>query len=113
MSGPLKVHLGRDGKSRCGYGQLTSTDRAAVTCQRCLAIEAGTYGQQAAPVGLHTLEWWQLQPCGTAAAYKRHLRKDGKPVRCPRCLEGERVRTSERERARTMPRVRNRQRRAA
>jgi hypothetical protein len=38
---------------------------------------------------------WQLRPHGTAAAYRRHLRREGKPVRCPVCLEGEALRQQE------------------
>ncbi len=29
----------------------------------------------------------QLEPCGTVAAYRRHLRNEGKPVTCAACLQ--------------------------
>lgn len=32
---------------------------------------------------------WRARPCGTRAAYRRHLRRSERP--CPACLEAERV----------------------
>lgn len=43
-------------------------------------------------------DWAALEPCGTAAAYKRHLRQ-GKPVRCVTCLQGEARRWQDKDQA--------------
>jgi hypothetical protein len=80
------VHFDRDGNGlspRCGnrdWSQMTS-DEAGVDCLTCLNLMAGVHGtgnRKADP-----------EPCGTPAAYRRHLRHDGKPVRCERCLKAE------------------------
>lgn len=79
------VHFDRDGSGlspRCGHpGHLELTsEEAGVTCVMCLNLMAGTHG-----VGNRRAD---LKPCGTTAAYRRHLRHDGKPVRCRTCLQG-------------------------
>lgn len=40
-----------------------------------------------------------LRPCGTEAAYRRHLRLEGKPVLCELCLARERQRNDDRKAA--------------
>ena len=76
------AHLAQDGQSRCGNGTLLAIDEADVTCTRCLKLADGTYA-----VGR---EWLDHKPCGTPAAYRRHLRREGAPVRCEPCLQAER-----------------------
>lgn len=78
-----RAHLARDGRSRCGNGTLLAISDDCVTCTRCLAIMAGTYG-----VGHRQSD----APHGTPARYRWHLRHEGKPVRCQACLDAERIR---------------------
>jgi hypothetical protein len=76
------LHFDRDGTARCGTpGARLTGDKADVTCQRCVAFLNGTYN-----IGIR---WYDVKDCGTPAAYRRHLRRDGKPVRCERCLKAE------------------------
>lgn len=85
-----KVHSGRDGRARCGHPQAreVTADRGQVTCATCAALLDGTHPLQfVQPSGY---EWADVKPCGTAAAYRRHLRRQGKPVRCESCLQAER-----------------------
>lgn len=86
-SDDIRAHLARDGKSRCGNGTLLALAEEHVTCARCLAMMAGTYG-----VGHRKPE----EPCGTLARYRWHLRHEGKPVRCQACLGAERRRNADR-----------------
>ncbi len=37
----------------------------------------------------------QLEPCGTPAAYKRHLRQEGSPVTCEECLDAKKRESAE------------------
>ena len=37
--------------------------------------------------------WWALKPCGTAAAYRRHLRRGERP--CEPCRQAEALRHAE------------------
>lgn len=86
MSAEPKVHLDRDGRARCGHPRagLFAVVESAATCGRCLDIAAGvSYG------GIQPLD---MKPHGTRARYRRHLRDEGKPVRCEPCLQAERRR---------------------
>ncbi|HEY1705923.1 MAG TPA: hypothetical protein VGG75_40080 [Trebonia sp.] len=80
----VKVHSDRDGRARCGHPRAreVTADHGAVTCQMCLNLLDGTHG---AGNRRH-----DVKPCGTTAAYRRHLRHQGKPVRCETCLQAER-----------------------
>lgn len=86
-----RVHFGSDGQSRCSRGRQLTTDRDAVTCQTCLNLLDGIHG-----VGNRR---YDPEPCGTPAAYRRHLRHQGKPVRCESCLQAERRRFADLRRA--------------
>ena len=78
---PPKVHLDHDGLSRCGKTGLPLTaDKTAVTCLTCLNISDGTHGH-----GNRQTDSFH----GTAARYRWHLRHEGKPVTCRRCLKAE------------------------
>jgi hypothetical protein len=86
----IKVHLDQDGRARCGHPQAreVTADRGQVTCGTCAALLDGTQVLQVnRPSGY---QWADVKPCGTAAAYRRHLRRNGKPVRCETCLQAER-----------------------
>jgi hypothetical protein len=77
------VHFDRDGRARCGtrgWLQLTTAEDD-VECRTCLNLIAGVHG-----VGNRKAD---PEPCGTPAAYRRHLRNEGKPVRCLSCLQAE------------------------
>jgi hypothetical protein len=78
------VHLERDGRARCGNraARQFTADREQVTCRYCANLLDGTHH-----VGVYH---WDVEPCGTAAAYRRHLRREGTPVRCEPCLAAER-----------------------
>jgi hypothetical protein len=87
------VHLERDGRARCGNraaSQLTD-DPEAVTCGMCANLLDGTHH-----LGVH---WADPEPCGSPAAYRRHLRREGAPVRCQACLAAERRRRDDWRRA--------------
>ena len=77
-----KTHFDRDGHPVCGnhlFGntpQLTG-DRGHVDCERCLSI-----------LGFGRYQWSDVKPCGTRAAYRRHLRRGEKA--CTSCLQAER-----------------------
>jgi hypothetical protein len=78
------VHFNRNGRPRCGARPrvpLLADGESGVTCGHCTAHLNGTYG-----VGNR---WCDPKACGTPAAYRRHLRHDGKPVRCEACLKAE------------------------
>jgi hypothetical protein len=83
------VHFERDdGRARCGNRQARdiTADRQRVTCGICLNLLNGTHGTQVnRPSNLRAD--LDLKPCGTPAAYRRHLRRQGKPVRCESCLQ--------------------------
>ena len=98
-----RVHHDAGGKPRCNTpgAQLLGTG-SDVSCARCLNILAG--------VNHGGIQQFDLKPCGTAAAYRRHLRNQGKPVRCERCLQAERIRD---DRARDAYNTRRRERYAA
>jgi hypothetical protein len=78
------VHFDRDGRARCGNraARQFTDDREQVTCRYCANLLDGTHH-----VGVHH---WDVEPCGTTAAYRRHLRREGAPVRCEPCLAAER-----------------------
>ena len=84
----VKVHFDNGGKSRCGMGSQLTADRGDVTCRACGGILSGTWGTQVS----RPAAWLYAdrKPHGTRAAYRRHLRREGKPVRCERCLAAER-----------------------
>lgn len=86
------VHSERDGRARCGHPRAreVSADREAVTCQMCLNLLDGGHGSHGGGY-----QWADVKPCGTTAAYRRHLRRDGKPVRCESCLQAERRRNAD------------------
>lgn len=85
-----KVHLDRDGRSRCGVGNARVTaDLDGVTCQNCRSLNAGILN-----VGRRTAK----EPCGTAAAYRRHYRK-GEPID-QACRAAETTRTAQARAAR-------------
>lgn len=94
-----RVHLDRgNGRSCCGRQQdvPVTRDEDEVTCGVCLNLLNGTHGAQVKhPSGY---QWADVKPCGTHAAYQRHRRRDGAPVRCETCLQGERRRTGDRKR---------------
>jgi hypothetical protein len=81
----MKAHFDRDDRARCGTpGARLAAPGEDVTCLTCLNLMAGVHGtgnRKADPKG-----------CGTPAAYRRHLRHNGKPVRCERCLKAESTR---------------------
>lgn len=86
-AGGHRVHLDRDGRARCGNraaSQFTA-DREQVTCGTCLNIIDGTHG-----IGNRQPD----EPCGTAAAYRRHRRRGERA--CPWCLAAERRRNADR-----------------
>jgi hypothetical protein len=78
------VHFDRGGRARCGNraARQFTADRGQVTCRYCANLLDGTHH-----VGVYH---WDVEPCGTAAAYRRHLRREGTPVRCEPCLAAER-----------------------
>jgi hypothetical protein len=82
------VHLEHDGRPACHTpAQVTlTTDRDEATCRNCLS--------RYRPVGY---QWPDVKPCGTTAAYRRHLRRHGAPVRCETCLQAERRRWEDRK----------------
>lgn len=94
---PHKVHQAVDGKPRCGG---KSTELAAaddqVTCKTCLNFMHGTHVNPPSSKGRVRAD---PEPCGTHAAYQRHRRREGKPVRCKECLAGERRRSQDRAEA--------------
>lgn len=76
------LHYDRDGNGhapRCGTPGRTqvTSDRADVTCLTCLNLMAGVHG-----VGVRPFD---LKPCGTVAAYRRHKRR-GERV-CESCAQ--------------------------
>lgn len=83
---PPRQHLDRDGRARCGAAtpRLTA-DEDAVTCGNCLDLLAGVYrlGRTIA----------DPKPCGTNAAYRRHLRH-GEPA-CESCRQANARRTTD------------------
>ena len=91
------VHFDRDGRARCGNPQAreVTADRQQVTCGICLNLLNGTHGTQVnRPNGY---QWLDVKPCCTPAAYRRHLRREGKPVRCESCLQAERRKHDDRK----------------
>jgi hypothetical protein len=63
----MKAHFDRDSRARCGKaGAQLADDKSGVTCLRCLALLNGTYNAG--------IRWYDVKPCGTSAAYRRHLR---------------------------------------
>lgn len=86
----LRVHHDRDGQSRCGLGAQLTADENAVTCGICLDRLAGIHYPP------HGYQQADVKPCGTAAAYRRHLRRQGAPVRCESCLKAEQRRNEDR-----------------
>jgi hypothetical protein len=85
----IKVHFSQDGRPRCGlhWARELSADREQVTCGICANLLNGTHGTQVnRPSGYL---WLDVRPCGTRAAYRRHLRRTGKPVTCEKCLAAE------------------------
>ncbi len=90
MSKANRVHADKDGRPRCGRGEQypVTSDETAVTCGMCLNLLAGVHG-----VGNRRAD---VRPCGTSAAYQRHRRREGIPVLCRTCLQGERRRGTDR-----------------
>ena len=92
------VHLvcgGAGISPRCGnprWSQATSAE-GDVTCRTCLNLLDGTHHVGVRP--------YDVEPCGTPAAYRRHLRHEGKPVRCLPCLRAEARRNEDDRKART------------
>jgi hypothetical protein len=87
---PLRKHLDKDGMPACRRlgprrAPLLVSDPEAVTCQRCLGSPSGW-------------QWSYVEPCGTLAAYRRHLRHDEKP--CGACARANRLAAAERRAAR-------------
>lgn len=75
-----RVHLERDGRARCGkQNVLLTAGQGEATCKACLNLLAGTHHVE--------VHWADPKPCGTEAAYRRHLRREGAPVRCEPCLK--------------------------
>lgn len=83
----VKVHLDAGGGPRCGQGTKLAAPGEEVTCQGCLNLAAGTHH-----LGVHANE---PAPCGTPAAYRRHLRREGAPVQCEQCLAAEARRSTD------------------
>lgn len=94
-----KVHFDRGGKPRCGQDRARELagERRLVSCKACLSLLAGTHNLQGPTPGGY--RWADVKPHGTAAAYQRHRRRDGVPVRCETCLQGERRRAEDRRAA--------------
>jgi hypothetical protein len=91
----VKIHFSQDGRPRCGllWARALTADREQVTCGICANLLNGTHGTQVnRPSGY---QWLDVRPCGTPAAYRRHLRREGKPVKCRRCLDAEARRTAD------------------
>lgn len=88
----IRVHSDRDGRARCGEPRAreVTADREQVTCLACDSILSGTHGTQVSRPVSHQWSDLDVKPCGTTAAYRRHLRRQGKPVRCEPCLQAER-----------------------
>lgn len=82
--GTVSIHYDRDGRARCGHPRAAdvTTDTAAVTCQTCAALLAGTWSLARA-----RWEWADRKPHGTTAAYRRHFRLGEKP--CEPCRQAE------------------------
>lgn len=100
----IAVHFDRDGTARCGNPRakhLTAVGED-VTCRSCAGILAGTFG---GPGGTGGRPWYDVKPCGTPAAYRRHLRREGKPVRCLTCLRAEARRNEDRRQKRDLRRA--------
>lgn len=92
MSAAARVHFGLLTGPRCGirnWMAITGTE-ANVTCKRCLDLLNGTYH-----VGTRRID---VKPCGTPAAYRRHLRR-GEPAD-ETCLQGQRRISADRYQAR-------------
>jgi len=90
MSGRVsKVHFDYGGRARCGNraARQFTADREQVTCHYCANLLDGTHH-----VGVYHCD---VEPCGTPAAYRRHLRHEGAPVRCETCLQAERRRSAD------------------
>jgi hypothetical protein len=88
-----RVHLDRDGRARCGQGAQLTASQEDVTCMKCADLIDGIHTLQVTrPSGY---QWLDVKACGTPAAYRRHLRLQGKPVRCETCLQGERRRAQD------------------
>lgn len=87
------IHLNQDGAARCGNkgARLFAVKDEYATCRTCLNLLDGTHH-----VGVH---WADPEPCGTVAGYRRHLRRNGAPVRCESCLAAERRRRDDWRRA--------------
>ena len=101
----IKVHADQDGRARCGHfkAREVSADREQVTCATCLSLLDGTHPLQVIrPSGY---QWADVKPCGTTAGYRRHLRRQGKPVRCESCLQAERRRFTDAGRKRDLRRA--------
>lgn len=82
------VHFDRDGRARCGQrNALLTAELDEVTCRACLNLLNGTHHVE--------VHWADPKPCGTEAAYRRHLRREGAPVRCEPCLQAERRRNED------------------
>jgi hypothetical protein len=83
----IKVHSDRDGRARCGQPRAreVSADREQVTCVMCLNLLDGAHGSHHGGY-----QWADVKPCGTTAAYRRHLRRQGTPVRCEACRQANR-----------------------
>jgi hypothetical protein len=94
----IRVHSDRDGQPRCGQPRAreVTADRQQVTCATCVNLLNGTHGTQVNRPSSNQWSDLDLKPCGTTAAYRRHLRRQGKPVRCESCLQGERRRVADR-----------------
>jgi hypothetical protein len=78
VSHVIKAHFDKDGAAACGMHRriealLLVSDPEDVTCARCLG---------------HWRDWAALRPCGTLAAYRRHLRHSEKP--CEPCAQANR-----------------------
>lgn len=91
----IRVHSDRDGRARCGEPRAreVTADREQVTCLACGSLADGTHPLQVIrPSGY---QWADVKPCGTTAAYQRHRRREGIPVRCGTCLQAERRRVAD------------------
>jgi hypothetical protein len=84
VTAPYAVHLGTGNGPRCGHPHAVCLDgvEAAVTCLDCLSLIAGTYHAGS------RWHWADVKPCGTTAAYRRHLRHGERA--CESCLQAER-----------------------
>lgn len=92
-----RAHQAAGGKPRCGNrGTLLAGDDGEVTCKACLGFMNGTRVRPPSTLGRVQAD---VEPCGTHAAYQRHRRREGKPVRCEECLAGERRRNQDRAEA--------------